>query len=326
MLAPELETIYLGGGTPSFLEPRSLEVLLRGLPRARGATVEANPETVTPALAELLVNAGVNRDLARRPELPAAPARGAGPPRSARRRPPGRRHSERCRNREHLARSPLRNPRPEPAAISTPIWTPRWRSRRSTSLLRAGGEARHPSTSPHGAELRAQAERLEDHLERVVERLTGAGYRWYETANFARTDSGRIFARRTISATGSGATTWASGSAPSRRSAWSGAKTSPRCPATSGRWSGERSRRARSRQLDEATKLRERLMLGLRLDEPLAADRSSARARSRALDRFSGLGLIERDGESITLSRRGRMLGGAVSAELIVWPGDSLAA
>ena len=41
-------------------------------------------------------------------------------------------------------------------------------------------------THAHGAELERQAEAMEDYFERVVERLTGAGYRWYETANFCR--------------------------------------------------------------------------------------------------------------------------------------------
>ena len=38
----------------------------------------------------------------------------------------------------------------------------------------------------HGAELERQAEALEDHYETVVAALRGAGYRWYETANFCR--------------------------------------------------------------------------------------------------------------------------------------------
>ena len=41
-------------------------------------------------------------------------------------------------------------------------------------------------THRHGRALAAQAELLEDHLERVVDRLEAAGYRWYETASFAR--------------------------------------------------------------------------------------------------------------------------------------------
>ena len=41
-------------------------------------------------------------------------------------------------------------------------------------------------THAHGAELERQAESMETYFERVVETLTGAGYRWYETANFCR--------------------------------------------------------------------------------------------------------------------------------------------
>ncbi len=41
-------------------------------------------------------------------------------------------------------------------------------------------------THAHGGELERQAEALEGYFERVVETLTGAGYRWYETANFCR--------------------------------------------------------------------------------------------------------------------------------------------
>ena len=61
LLAPRLETVFVGGGTPTFTEPCELERLLRALPGATEVTVEANPETVTPALAELLRGAGVTR-------------------------------------------------------------------------------------------------------------------------------------------------------------------------------------------------------------------------------------------------------------------------
>src|SRR5438876_1090703 len=39
-------------------------------------------------------------------------------------------------------------------------------------------------THAHGAELERQAEAMETYFEQVVDTLTGAGYRWYETANF----------------------------------------------------------------------------------------------------------------------------------------------
>ena len=69
-------------------------------------------------------------------------------------------------------------------------------------------------THAHGEELARQAEAMEGYAERVVETLTGAGYRWYETANFCRSDSrpraprtaqpGDLARRATTSASGSG--------------------------------------------------------------------------------------------------------------------------
>jgi putative oxygen-independent coproporphyrinogen III oxidase len=65
-----LETLYLGGGTPSLLGSAALSALLDALlgavssPSARDAvevTIEANPEDVTPAAARAWRRAGVNR-------------------------------------------------------------------------------------------------------------------------------------------------------------------------------------------------------------------------------------------------------------------------
>ncbi len=61
VLADRVDTIFLGGGTPSFTEPRELARLLAALPEGDELTVEANPETVTPELAHLLRESGVNR-------------------------------------------------------------------------------------------------------------------------------------------------------------------------------------------------------------------------------------------------------------------------
>src|SRR5262249_56889578 len=46
-LAKRLDTVFLGGGTPTLLAPDLLERLLRGLPAADEVTIEANPETVS---------------------------------------------------------------------------------------------------------------------------------------------------------------------------------------------------------------------------------------------------------------------------------------
>src|SRR5439155_5237788 len=61
LLSSAVETVFLGGGTPTFTEPRALRRLLEMLPPAAEVTVEANPETVTPALAALLRDGRVNR-------------------------------------------------------------------------------------------------------------------------------------------------------------------------------------------------------------------------------------------------------------------------
>ncbi|TMJ96350.1 MAG: hypothetical protein E6G67_05160, partial [Actinobacteria bacterium] len=60
-----------------------------------------------------------------------------------------------------------------------------------------------------------------------------------------------------------------------------------------------------------------RLMLGLRLDEPLPfADVASA-VDEAALARIETLGLAKRRGGGLTLTPRGRFLGGAVTAEIL---------
>src|SRR5437764_5179755 len=61
VLAARVETVFLGGGTPTFTAPAALERLLGTLPEADELTIEANPETVTPELARLLSRNRVNR-------------------------------------------------------------------------------------------------------------------------------------------------------------------------------------------------------------------------------------------------------------------------
>ena len=62
-----LESVFIGGGTPTLLRPelllRVLQSVARHLPLAENCewTVEANPETVSPEIAEALVAGGVNR-------------------------------------------------------------------------------------------------------------------------------------------------------------------------------------------------------------------------------------------------------------------------
>ena len=75
-------------------------------------------------------------------------------------------------------------------------------------------------------------------------------------------------------------------------------------------------------QIDDETHIRELLLLGLRLDEPVAIADVGGALDLDALTRLVDLGLVERSangrGEELRLTRRGRFLGGGVTAELLV--------
>jgi len=66
-LTPPAHTIFVGGGTPTLLEPSLWKALLPAITAlakpdsSTEFTVEANPETVTPELLDCLVAGGVNR-------------------------------------------------------------------------------------------------------------------------------------------------------------------------------------------------------------------------------------------------------------------------
>jgi oxygen-independent coproporphyrinogen-3 oxidase len=60
---PAATSVFVGGGTPSLVEPRRLIEVLDAVPRAPGCevTVECNPDTVTPELVEAYASGGVSR-------------------------------------------------------------------------------------------------------------------------------------------------------------------------------------------------------------------------------------------------------------------------
>ena len=118
---------------------------------------------------------------------------------------------------------------------------------------------------------------METYFERVVETLTAAGYRWYETANFCRTPArgGRdLRARHNLGywlgrdylGLGVGAVS----TIENRR--WRNA------PSLGATWRRSRAGERPPRELEELSPRRartERVMLGLRLDEPLRSPGSS---------------------------------------------------
>jgi putative oxygen-independent coproporphyrinogen III oxidase len=327
-LARELETVFLGGGTPTFTEPGPLERLLAALPPGAEVTVEANPETVTPEVAALLRRNGVDRvslgAQTFQPQLLRVLDRVAGP-------------DDVRRAYYHLRDAGFDNisldliygiPGQEPADLDADIAAALALRPEHLSCYELEAKRGTRFAHAHGDELRRQAEAMEGYFERVVETIVGAGYRWYETANFARLDrDGRdlrsrhnlaYWRGREYLGLGIGAVSTVRG----RR--W---RTTPRLGLyLSALGAGLRPRRELE-LLPDAVRHAERIMLGLRLDEPLPLAGLAAEVDVAAVARLKRLGLAQtvpldgREGgasaSALTLTREGRLLGDAVTADLL---------
>jgi oxygen-independent coproporphyrinogen-3 oxidase len=158
---------------------------------------------------------------------------------------------------------------------------------------------------------------MEDYFERVVGTLTGAGFRWYETANFCRGDEGRdlrskhnlaYWLGRDYLGVGIGAVS----TIESRR--W---RNTPRLGSYLQSLAAGTVPGREYEELDGDVRARERVMLGLRLDEPLPLAGLRHALDPAGLARIEQLGLAERTEDSLALTARGRFLGGGVTAELL---------
>lgn len=313
VLAEGVETVFLGGGTPTFTEPGELARLLNALPRAAEVTVEANPETVTPQLASLLRESGVTRvSLGAQsfdPRLLAVLERRAGP-------------DDVRRAFYHLRDACFDNisldliygiPGQSPSDLERDLAAALALAPEHLSCYELEAKPGTRFVHAWGAELARQEDAMEGYFEQVVETLVAAGYRWYETANFCR--EGRqarhnmaYWLGRDYLGLGIGAVSTVADLR------WRNApKLAPYLAALA---SGVRPPRELE-QLDGQTRVVERLMLGLRLDRPVPLGEVAGAIEPGALDRLERLGLVERIDGSLGLTRRGRFLGGGVTAELI---------
>ena len=324
LLAPRLETVFLGGGTPTFTAAPELRRLLAALPPAEEVTVEANPETVTPALAELLRGAGVTRvsvgAQSFRPHLLETLERRATPDavRAAV-------YALRDVGFDNISLDLLYGiPGQSAADLDRDLDDALELAPEHLSCYELEAKPGTRFTHTFGDELVRQADAMEDYFERVVARLTGAGYRWYETANFCvrpELAEGRdLRARHNLAywrgrdylGIGIGAVSTVEG----RR--W---RTTPRLAAYLGALRRGEAPPREEETLPADVRRRERVLLGLRLDEPLALPGLDAAIDGPAVRRLERLGLAERrrgeDGETLALTERGRFLGGGVTAELL---------
>jgi oxygen-independent coproporphyrinogen-3 oxidase len=328
VLAPRLESVFLGGGTPTFTEPAELERLLRALPPALEVTVEANPETLTPRLAALLRDCGVNRvslgAQSFQPQLLEVLERQAGP--------------DDVRRAVYALRGACIGnisldliygiPGQSAADLDADLSDALALGPEHLSCYELEAKTGTRFTHAHGAELARQAEAMESYFERVVARVTAAGYRWYETANFCRlpqlADGRDLRSRHNLAywrgrdylGLGIGAFSTINGCR------W---RTTPRLGGYLAALAEGRKPACEVERLDEAVLRSERVLLGLRLDEPLDLAGLEGAVDWGALDRLEQLGLVQGRGRSnadsgcrsLALTARGRFLGGGVTAQLL---------
>jgi oxygen-independent coproporphyrinogen-3 oxidase len=324
VLADRLETVFLGGGTPTFTAPTELARLLDGLPVAEELTVEANPETVTPKLARLLHSSAVNRvslgaqsfqahllEVLERQASPDDVRRAVAALREA--------------GFDNVSLDLVYGiPGQSPSDLDRDLAEALALEPEHLSCYELEAKPGTRFTHAHGDELERQAEAMEGYFEQVVDTLTAAEYRWYETANFCLSGTkagGRdLRARHNLGywhgrdylGIGMGAVSTVSGE---RR------RNTP----SLARYLAALSRSAKPPSeidvIDDETRDREKLMLGLRLDEPLVLAEVGQVVDRSALSRLASRGLIDVStngrGEEISLTRQGRFLGGGVTAELL---------
>ena len=322
VLSDPLETVFLGGGTPTFTEPEPLRRLLAALPRAGEVTLEANPETVTPAIAKLLRDGGVTRV-----------SLGAQTFRPRLLRMLERRATADVVRRavHHLRDANFANisldliygiPGQGPADLHRDLDDALALGPEHLSCYELEAKRGTRFTHRYGADLERERDAMEGYFARVVSRLTAAGYRWYETANFCRLDGGRdLRSRHNLGywlakdylGLGVGAVStmetvrWRN---TPRMSLYQRALAHGEVPPRD------------IEPLGPSVRELERVMLALRLDEPLPLAGLEGVVDPAALTRVERLGLVGRnrsgDVDEVALTRRGRLVGDAVTAELLV--------
>jgi oxygen-independent coproporphyrinogen-3 oxidase len=320
LLAESLETVYVGGGTPTFTEREALERLLSALPAAEEVSVEANPETVTPDVSALLRERGVNRvslgAQSFQPHLLSVLERRAGPD-DVRRAV----HTLRDAGFDNISLDLLYGiPGQSPADLDADIDSALALQPEHLSCYELEAKPGTRFTHGWGDELECQAEAMEGYFEQVVERLTEAGYRWYETANFALASErarGRDFRSRHNLAywlgrdylgLGIGAVSTVEGLR------W---QNGPRLAAYHEALLAGDPPPREPEPLTADVVLQERVMLGLRLDEPLPLAGIEHALDRAALARLQQLELVETNASTLRLTPRGRRLGAGVTAELL---------
>lgn len=310
-----LDTVYLGGGTPTLMGAERLSRLLGAIAPmlAPGAevTVEANPETMDDALAAALAGAGVTRvslgAQSSRPHLLEVLDRRARPGDAVRAARAVRAAGIPRLSMDLMLAVPGQSPDDLAADLEWVVAQgPDHVSWYELEFKEGSAIARGPHAPPDD-DLAA------DLYEQAVEGLEAAGYRWYELANFARPGaecrhSLAYWHARDYLGLGVGAVSTMGGQ---RRRNAPGLDRYIAALADGGE-------PPRTREdVDSDTRRRERWMLGTRLDEPLDIAWAGEPDNPAALDALAARGLLERREGTVILTRRGRLLQNAVVQQIM---------
>lgn len=312
------QTVFFGGGTPTLLPAGDLVRMLRGVADAFGlaanaeVTVEANPDTVTPALARELAASGVTRlsigMQSARPHVLAA--------------------LDRTHDPDNVATA-VAAAREAGLAVSLDLIygapgesLDDWRASLETAAALAPDHlSAYALIVEDGTKLARQIRRGEvpapdddlqaDMYELADTLLTEAGFEWYEVSNWARTDAHR--SQHNL-AYWRGSDWWGFG--PGAHSHFAGLRWwNVKHPAAyAGRLlSGESPAAARERP-DPGSRHLESVLLRTRIREGLPVSVLTVEARG-ALGSLTEAGLIAGDsaaGGRVVLTRRGRLLADTV--------------
>ena len=314
-LVPALDTIYLGGGTPTALPPELLLPFAGALAERLGPggefTVEANPESVDRLLLEELRAAGVNRL-----------SLGIQSFSEELRRTLGRRVPQKAVD---GALEAVRETGWQEWSLDLVYGIPgaSWEDLRSDVERALGAGPAHISlydltyTDSFAARLRRrsgpQARELaesvaEEHYAQVVDRLEEAGYRRYEVSNFAFPGHE---SRHNLAY-------W-------RLEDYLGVGAAAVSTVGFRRWTNPRRVRAylegrppEAETLDERTKMIERAMLGLRTREGVAMAEVRPVLDESGLSRMREAGFAQAEDGYLRLGRRGLDLSTSVIADLLL--------
>src|SRR2546430_316436 len=163
LLAAELETVFLGGGTPAVMRPPEPA---RALPPAGANRVSLGAQTFRPRLLEVLERVAQPDDVRRAV------------------------HHLRDAGFDNISLDLIYGiPGQSASDLEADLDDALALEPEHLSCYELEAKPGTRFTHAWGAELLRQADAMEDYFLRVVARLTRAGYRWYETANFCRADA-----------------------------------------------------------------------------------------------------------------------------------------